>query len=135
MSFSSFLCIAAQRKRTDEISSTTECPNSAGLPQTETGKTVNSSYDSMFVFMVRLVLQSPILSQSFCSQRFTAVGPVNSISQYFTSLLHLVLTKCCCVRISGSQVAQCGILHQHISLSAISAANVVLTLFADSHLF
>lgn len=38
--YDSYLCslVAAQRKGPNEISSTTECPNSAGLPQTETGK-------------------------------------------------------------------------------------------------
>lgn len=30
--------IPAQRKGANEISSTTECPNSTGLPQTETGQ-------------------------------------------------------------------------------------------------
>lgn len=35
--FFSFLFVAAQRKGSNEISSTAECPNSAGLPQTETG--------------------------------------------------------------------------------------------------
>lgn len=29
--------VSAQRKGTDEISSTAECPDSVGLPQTETG--------------------------------------------------------------------------------------------------
>lgn len=32
-----FFSVAAQRKGANEIPSTTECPNSAGLPQTETG--------------------------------------------------------------------------------------------------
>lgn len=32
---------AAQRKGTDEISSAAECPNSAGLPQTETGRNMD----------------------------------------------------------------------------------------------
>ncbi len=36
--FFSFVLFLAQRKGANEISSTTECPNSAGLPQTETGK-------------------------------------------------------------------------------------------------
>lgn len=133
LSFSSFLCIAAQRKRTNEISSTTECPNSTGLPQTETGKK-KFQIISMFVFC-----QNQLFSQSFCPQHLTARTLLNSISQYFTSLLLLAHCAKCSqnAAVLGSLGLRCLSVAFYISIfsfSAISSAHVVLTLFADSHL-
>lgn len=131
MSFSSFLCIAAQRKRTDEISSTTECPNSAGLPQTETGKPVNNS--KLFLCL-RHAASGPSESDIF-----PEVLLLNSVNQYFTSLLLLVHCAKCSqnVAVLGSLGLRCLSVAFYISIfsvSAMSAAHVVLTLFADSHL-